>query len=84
MTFSQWVNKWISQMPHVGWGAAIVLALTRHISLPWAITALMAFAAIKEFIFDPLTEDHATQGNDLLDFAFWWVGAGLGALLTWV
>lgn len=84
MSFSSWVAKWISQMAHVGWGAFLTMAvLARHTPRFYAFFAVVVFAAIKEFIFDPLTETPLLSGGlkgDALDFLFWCVGATLGIL----
>lgn len=72
----------VSQLAHVGWGAFLILAIflfTPHWYIP--VTMVTAFAAGKEFIFDKLTEDKATQGNDLEDFAFFLVGIALALLV---
>jgi len=83
MTFSDWVNKWINQMAHLGWGAFLVLALARHTHLWIALLAVVVFAAFKEGVFDPLTETKTLQGSGWVDFAFWCAGVGLG-WLAWL
>jgi hypothetical protein len=82
MTFSDWVQKWINQIAHVGWGAFLLLAINLNVPLKWAVLAVAAFATIKEFIFDKLTETPAEQGSDLQDWAFWWAGIILGVLVS--
>ena len=78
--FSAWVKKWINQFAHVGWGAFLTLLLALHIGRLNAALAVVAFASIKEGIFDPLIETMAEQGNGWVDWAFFLVGIGLGLL----
>jgi hypothetical protein len=83
MSFSSWVNRWIFQFAHVGWAAFLTLLLQRHFW--WGWLAVLAFAAIKEFIFDPLTEDPALSGGrkgDALDFLFFNVGIWIGLVVN--
>jgi hypothetical protein len=75
----------LAQIAHVGWGALLVLALHDHfwnLSLSSAVGAVIGFAALKEAVFDPLTEDTATQGSGWVDFAFWCVGAALAFVIA--
>ena len=80
MTFSDWVQKWINQMAHVGWGAYLVMVLGLHISHVWALLAVLGFAGIKEAVFDPLTETKTEQGSGIEDWLFWALGALIGFL----
>lgn len=81
--FSAWVQKWINQIAHVGWGAFLFMALHQHIAGWRAMVVVFAFATIKEAIFDPMTETLAEQGSGLQDWAFWILGLilGIGASL---
>lgn len=80
MTFSDWVNKWINQLAHVGWGAFLALLLSEalpagHHHIPvYALLLVTAFATIKEAVFDPLTETLVEQGSGLEDWVFWMLG----------
>lgn len=82
MTFSDWVEKWISQISHVGWGAFLTVALALHLPArhaAWeAALVVLTFATLKEGVFDPLTETIAEQGSGIEDWAFWILGIGLG------
>jgi hypothetical protein len=84
MTFSQWVDKWVAQMAHLGWGSFLALLLSEalptshHIPL-FALWLVTAFATIKEAVFDPLTETLAEQGSGLEDWAFWMLGNLIGS-----
>lgn len=80
MSFSAFVNKWIYQMAHIGWGGLLTLSLCLHIGW-WGQVSVIGFAAIKEGIFDPLTEDKTTRGSGWQDFLFWSTGTILGILL---
>jgi hypothetical protein len=72
----------LAQLAHVGWGALIVVcfAYADHVFL--GLIVEVAFAFIKEAVFDPLTEDKTTQGNGYEDFAFWLVGGIVGFVYT--
>jgi hypothetical protein len=72
----------VSQLAHVGWGAFLTLAILLY-SPYWCVAAGMVtgFAAIKEFIFDKLTEDKATQGSDVEDFLFFLLGLAAALVL---
>lgn len=83
MSFSTWVQNSINQLAHIGWGAFITVGLAKHFTIFHTILIVVAFALIKEFIFDKLTETIAEQGSDVIDFAFWMVGLALG-VLTWI
>lgn len=76
--FSAWIQKWINQIAHVGWGAYILIALSWHMPVGHAILWLVAFATIKEGIFDPLIETAAEQGSGIEDWLFWMAGMILG------
>jgi len=78
--FSAWVAKWINQFAHVFAGAYLTLFLSLHLVRWQAALAVLAFASIKEGIFDPLIETMAEQGNGWVDWAFFLVGIGLGLL----
>lgn len=78
MSFSGWVNKWINQMAHVGWAAFLALVLVHRIW--WGPFLVLGFAAIKEGIFDRLTQDKGTKHTGWLDFGFWFAGTLLGWL----
>jgi hypothetical protein len=78
--FSAWVQKWINQFAHVGWGAYLIMMLSRHMTLYHAAMLVFFFATIKEAVFDPLTETKTEQGSGLEDWVFWMLGLGLGAL----
>jgi hypothetical protein len=85
MTFSAWVSKWLAQFAHVGWGAFLALAVGKFTHAYIGFLVVLAVAAIKEFIFDPLTETPGLSGGlkgDEEDFLFWLVGAGLGMLVA--
>lgn len=72
--FSAWVQKWINQLAHIGWGGFLALAIGQHFKFKYAMLAVMVFAAAKEGIFDPLTETKAEQGSGWEDFGFWVLG----------
>lgn len=76
--FSAWVQKWINQIAHVGWGAYFVMMLSQHLTVGHAALVVLIFATVKEGIFDPLTETVAEQGSGLQDWAFWVLGIVLG------
>jgi hypothetical protein len=76
--FSLTLNE-ASQLAHVGWGAAIVLASALVHHLRFGTIAMMVLAAVKE-ITDPYTETPETAGSGLQDFGFWCVGI-FGAVL---
>jgi hypothetical protein len=87
MTFSDWVQKWINQLAHIGWGSFLALLLSeaipcRHIPLI-AFLLVTLFATIKEAVFDPLTETSTEQGSGLEDWVFWMLGnlIGIGSFL---
>jgi hypothetical protein len=85
MTFSAWVNKWIFQMAHVGWGLAIALFMGAMLGPMWGGISNAGQSAVKEFIFDPLTETPGLSGGikgDALDFLFWNVGGAVGTVLA--
>jgi len=80
VSFSSWVNKWIFQLAHVGWGAFLTLFIADH-SAGWiGFLCVVGGAAAKEGVFDPLTEDPQTRGSGWKDFGFWVAGAVLGFL----
>ena len=76
--FSNWVQKWINQIAHVGWGAYLTLVFGLHMRALYAAAIIIGFAAVKEGIFDPLTETKQLQGSGWEDFGFWMAGIGLG------
>ena len=78
--FSAWVQKWINQIAHVGWGLALTLALGLHINFFFAIVGVFLFASVKEAVFDPITETVAEQGSGWQDWAFWLLGIALAIL----
>jgi hypothetical protein len=73
----------LAQLAHVGWGALIVVCFAYADRFETGLWCALAFAAGKEAIFDPLTEDQATQGNGYEDFAFWLAGIALGFGYVW-
>jgi len=79
--FSAWVQKWINQIAHVGWGAFLFLAVYVHLGVWPATIITVVFAAAKEGIFDPLTETKAEQGSGAEDFVFWIIGILLGSFV---
>jgi hypothetical protein len=83
MTFSGWVDKWINQITHVGWGAFLLLAVARHVHLWIAVLTVTGFAALKEGVFDNLVKDPGVVHPGWLDFSFWVAGIGLG-VVTWL
>jgi hypothetical protein len=84
MTFSDWVDKWIAQLAHVGWGGALTLAIGLHTRARYAAIVVILLASAKEGIFDPITETKAEQGSGWEDWAFWVVGIIFGALNLWL
>lgn len=85
LDFSAWINKWIFQFTHVGWGGFLTLALQLHFW--WGFLAVVAFAAVKEFVFDPLTKSTAPCGStqsDRIDFLFFGIGVALGLIARYV
>lgn len=80
--FSAWVQKWINQIAHVGWGAFLTLALGLHINFRWAILAVFLFASFKEAIFDPMTETKVEQGSGWEDWRFWMTGILLAVIVV--
>ena len=81
--FSDWVNKWLAQISHVGWGAYLTMAISQHTTLGHAALWVLAGATIKEGIFDPLTETKALQGSGFQDWSFWCLGIVLGIASFW-
>ncbi len=79
-SFSAWVQEWINQFAHVGWGAFLLMALSQHMTIGHAALWVVAGATVKEGIIDPLTETVAEQGSGLQDWAFWVLGVVLGVL----
>lgn len=77
MTFSDWVSKWINQLAHIGWGSYLTLALACRLHF-YSVLIMIAFAGLKEGVFDPLTETKTEQGSGWEDFAFWCAGIILG------
>jgi hypothetical protein len=71
----------LAQMAHVGWGCAGVLLFTLFGYFILGTGAMVAFASLKEGVFDPLTETPAAQGSGWEDFAFWCVGILIAVLM---
>lgn len=80
MTFSDWVQKWINQIAHVGWGAYLTMALSQHMTIGHAALWVLAFATAKEGLFDPLAETVAERGSGVQDWLFWIAGIAVGIL----
>ena len=78
MTFSGWVNKWIYQMAHFGNAAFFTLTACLFGNPIYSLLAATAVCALKEGVFDPLTEDKTTQGSGWLDFLFLELGVLAG------
>jgi hypothetical protein len=81
-TFSGWVQKWINQIAHAGWGAFLFMALHQRVIGWQALLAVVTFATLKEGIFDPLTETVAEKGSGLQDWVFWMLGLALGIVAS--
>jgi len=70
----------LAQLAHIGWGAALTLAVARHGSSLWsAVGIVLAFAVLKE-ISEYWTETGETRGSTLKDIGFWTVGIALAVL----
>jgi len=70
----------LAQLAHIGWGAALTLAVARHTSSIWLAAAIvLAFAVLKE-ISEYWTETSETRGSTLTDIGFWAVGIALAIL----
>lgn len=70
----------LAQLAHIGWGAALTLAVARHTSsLRWAAGIVLAFAVLKESS-EYWTETGETRGSTLADIGFWAVGIALAIL----
>lgn len=83
MSFSTFVNKSIFQQAHIYSGALISLWSCMVLGAHYGWIPGVVFYGIKEFIFDPKTEDPATSGGpigDAIDFTFGCLGvlAGYG------
>ena len=73
----------VSQFAHVGWGGFLTLAVLLFDPKWWVAAIVVAsVAALKEFVWDKLTEDVTTQGNDFEDFAFFLVGIVIALFLN--
>ena len=83
MSFSTWYEEWADQISHIGWGAALTLGLTHHMTPLHAAGVVLAAATLKEGVIDKLTETVALQGSGWQDFLFWCLGivVGLVALI---
>jgi hypothetical protein len=72
----------LAQLAHIGWGAALTLAVARHTASLWSAFAVaLAFAVLKE-ISEYWTETGETRGSTLQDIGFWAAGIVL-AILVW-
>lgn len=80
MSFSTWVQRWIYQLAHVGWGAYLTMALSQHMTVGNAALWILAAATVKEGIFDPLTEDGVARFSGFQDWLFWVIGIAIGIL----
>lgn len=73
----------VAQLAHVGWGAYLTLRLKPHFHWKGFIV-IVVFAFIKE-VMEALGiapwEPKQTWASSMIDFAFWVVGALLGALV---
>jgi uncharacterized membrane protein len=70
----------LAQLAHIGWGAALTLAVARHTSSLWsAVGIVLAFAVLKE-ISEYWTETDETRGSTLKDVGFWAAGIALAVL----
>jgi hypothetical protein len=70
----------LAQLAHIGWGAALTLAVARHSSSLWlAVGIVLAFAVLKE-ISEYWTETGQTRGSTLQDIGFWAAGIALAVL----
>jgi hypothetical protein len=70
----------LAQLAHIGWGAALTLAVARHTSSLWlAAGIVLAFAVLKE-ISEYWTETGETRGSTLKDVVFWTIGIALAVL----
>jgi hypothetical protein len=80
-TFNQ-----VAQLGHFAGGAAIVLAvvvISHHRTYcVWALLAVAALAAIKEFWYDEKYETTEVRGSSLQDFIFYLLGAGAAVVAT--
>lgn len=68
----------LAQLAHVGWGLALVYTLYAfEVKLRYCLASVLAFAFLKEGVFDVLFESASVQGSGLEDFGFLALGAFL-------
>jgi hypothetical protein len=74
----------VAQIAHFFAMYALTFTLAVFFGARWGVIALalcVIYALVHEFIWDPLEENAATRGSDLVDFSFLVAGGGFGAIL---
>ena len=82
MKLPHWMPSpdFIAQAAHFGWGCLIVVAFSLFRGMVYGFFGVLAYAAVKEFVFDKYIEQQKF-GDNLKDFAFWVAGACTGVAL---
>lgn len=87
---NKWMNdpQYLAQIGHTlggAWLLALPCFFLGHQVWHWAWLGIFAYAAVKEFFYDARYEvPKQTFGDNLMDFLFYQLGAGLGAGLVFL
>ncbi len=71
----------IAQLAHYGWGALIVMIFASFGHVWWGVLASVAWASVKEFVFDTYVE-RAPFKDNLQDFSFYMLGMSTALCIT--